>query len=277
MDEHVNFTAVVPSYNQGRFLNETLRSLVEQRYPKLEIIVMDGGSTDNSVEIIKRYESELAYWTSEKDNGQSDAISRGFERARGDWLLWLNSDDALFPSVLESANQIIQSVQADIISGSTCWCDEHSKAIRFVSARLFWPYLAKRGIAALSQPSTFFSRRKYEEAGGLRKDLHVDMDTELWIRMVRAGAKVVMTNQPFAFFRKHKGAKGATHTKLWKAESANLHAAYGGTRWSRILMTRIFRACSLLRGLYFRDMLLSFRYRGTTIADIWSWAEQKED
>ena len=272
MNNYISFTAVVPSFNQGQYLEETLLSLINQNYPKLNIVVMDGGSTDNSVEIIKRYESKLAYWTSEKDKGQTDAISRGFQRAKGDWLLWLNSDDALFPNALFRANEIIQATQPDIITGSACTCDENSKIIRFTTSRPLLICLAKQGVQAITQPATFFKRTKYEEIGGLRLSLHMVMDTELWTRMICAGAKIAFIREPLAFFRKHGDTKTATLSELCRKE---LYDTYGLSAWRRKLMTCLFQSYSLLHGVYLRNIIMTEKVRGSTIAEIWSWKSKK--
>lgn len=96
---------IVPSFNQGRFLSDTLQSIVDQNYDGVEIIVMDGGSTDNSVEVIKQFEQHIAYWQSEKDAGQSNAINNGFKKATGEFVTWLNSDDVLLAGALEAVDK----------------------------------------------------------------------------------------------------------------------------------------------------------------------------
>jgi len=273
LGNYVHFTAVVPSYNQGNFLDEALHSLINQGYPHLEIIVMDGGSADNSVEVIKRYESYLASWVSEPDGGQSDAISRGFAKGSGDWLLWLNSDDALLPGSLFYANKIIQQSNPDILSGSVCWCDEHSNIIRFVGSRPLWRNLSSQGIQTISQPGTFFRRSQYDEVGGLNLSLHVAMDTELWTRMIRADAKVTLVRRPLAFFRKHSTSKGATLDDLCKKESEDLYDAYSKSRWSRLLLTRLFQISLLFKCLYFKDIITTRKLRGVNINDVWAKSE----
>ena len=122
-------TVVTPSFNQAIFLEETIRSVLLQDYPDLEYIVMDGGSSDGSVEIIKKYEKHLAYWTSEKDAGASDAIRKGFERATGSILAYLNSDDLYLPGAIHRLVNRLRSVKGDVVYGNTYWIDEETNVL----------------------------------------------------------------------------------------------------------------------------------------------------
>jgi glycosyltransferase involved in cell wall biosynthesis len=109
--KQIKFSIVTPSYNQGQYLEKAILSVIEQDYPNLEYIIIDGGSTDNSLEIIKKYEKHLAYWVSEKDRGQSHAINKGFERASGDLFGWLNSDDYFAPDALKTVAEVYHTSQ----------------------------------------------------------------------------------------------------------------------------------------------------------------------
>src|SRR5215831_18533986 len=114
---------VTPSYNQGRFIEETIQSVLSQDYPNLEYIIIDGGSKDQSVDIIRKYEKRLAYWVSEKDSGAADAIAKGFRRATGDIMAYLNSDDLYSPETLRAVAEVFQAGRSDVVYGNTWWID----------------------------------------------------------------------------------------------------------------------------------------------------------
>ena len=124
----LKISIVVPSFNQGNYLEETFRSIIGQGYPCVEIIVMDGGSTDNSVDVIKKYEKYITYWQSQKDNGQSDAINSGFRKATGDYVTWLNSDDVLLPgALLNIAKTIEKHPDVNWFLGNVLWMNKIGK------------------------------------------------------------------------------------------------------------------------------------------------------
>ena len=175
---------VTPSFNQARFLDHTLRSVLDQNYPNLEYVVIDGGSTDGSVDIIKHHAPRLAYWLSEPDHGHGHALNKGFQRTTGEIMAWLNSDDLYFPWTLQTVAEIF-SAHPDI-----AWLTAQSGAIfdsegRIVSAdRNFnskYDYLLGRH--SLQQESTFWRRSLWEAAGGtINEDYKLMVDGELWTR-----------------------------------------------------------------------------------------------
>ncbi|TWU41192.1 putative teichuronic acid biosynthesis glycosyltransferase TuaG [Novipirellula aureliae] len=181
---------VTPSFQQADFLEETLLSVLDQNYPNLEYIVVDGGSTDGSVEIIKRYSDRLTYWVSEEDEGQSHAINKGFERATGEILGWLNSDDVLESGALMS----VAKAYADA-SDAVAWIGNADVTNRDGQFLYHQPAifsdkqsLARWGFdAVFFQPSCFFARTAFEKAGGLRNHLHYALDPDLWLRLFDQG------------------------------------------------------------------------------------------
>jgi glycosyltransferase involved in cell wall biosynthesis len=182
-------TIVTPSFNQAAFIEETIRSILLQRYPYLEYIVMDGGSTDGSVEIIKKYEEHLAYWTSEKDAGAADAIRKGFERATGPILAYLNSDDIYLPGALHCLVNQLCKTEADVVYGNTYWIDQESNVVAERRQTPFSRLAYFYGGADLQQPATLWTNRIYKIVGGMDASFCCAFDTDLFARFASEGGK----------------------------------------------------------------------------------------
>jgi glycosyltransferase involved in cell wall biosynthesis len=195
-------TVITPSYNQGEFLEDTFRSVLDQNYPNLEYFVVDGGSTDNSVEIIKRYEKHFDWWVSQKDRGQSHAINKGLERATGDLVIWLNSDDFFYPNALDYVSQAYQAhPEAGLFIGNGTIADRQGKRQHRYSKTLAWDYdVLLKGANYILQPATFLARRVFQEQGFIDEKITYGMDLELWLRV---GNKypVVTIDEELAAFR----------------------------------------------------------------------------
>ena len=177
-------TIVTPSYNQAEFLEETILSVLNQTYPNIEYIIVDGGSTDGSVEIIKKYEDRLAWWVSEPDNGQSDAINKGFSHATGEIYNWLNSDDILYAESVSVAVHFMQKYpEYELVYGDRVVIDNHGRIID-----VFEPVGVSRRMARFAlripQETTFFTSRIWHKVGGLNEALHFVMDSDLWYRFL---------------------------------------------------------------------------------------------
>jgi glycosyltransferase involved in cell wall biosynthesis len=176
-------TVVTPSYNQGRFLEATLRSVHDQGYPNLEHIVIDGGSTDGSVEIIRKFEHRLAYWVSEPDKGQTDALIKGFSRATGEILAWLNSDDLYEPRTLwEVAEFFSGHPNVQFVYGDALWIDTEGRILKPKKEIPFNWFIWLYDHNYIPQPSAFWRRELYEAVGGLDPRFDLAMDADLWIR-----------------------------------------------------------------------------------------------
>jgi glycosyltransferase involved in cell wall biosynthesis len=219
---------VTPSYNQGQFLEETIRSVLLQGYPNLEYIIMDGGSTDNSVEIIKKYEPWLTYWVSEKDNGQADAIHRGFEKATGDIICWLNSDDYLLPGALLLVGKTFAEFSGlEFAIGGGIVVDINGELIRkyYSFPQDFRSILG--GGQFFLQMSSFWRRDAYEFVGGLDTSLEFCFDYDLFLRLAhrRPPGKL---DAMLSAYRFHEQSKTAT---IWKTvalpEMAVVRDRYG--------------------------------------------------
>ncbi|MCL4486512.1 MAG: glycosyltransferase [Chloroflexi bacterium] len=206
---------MTPCYNQGPFLEETIRSVLLQGYPNLEYIVIDGGSADGSVEIIRKYAAWLAYWVTESDSGQSHAITKGFARSSGEILGWLNSDDVYAPGALEqSAGHLVLHPRAAAVYGQAQFIDEASRVIgRYVTGQFnvaeFFFY------DCIAQPATFFRRAAFNRVGGLNESLHFCLDYDLWLRMA-VGGRFDYRPTNWAYYRTHPESKSSTlQTRRW--------------------------------------------------------------
>jgi glycosyltransferase involved in cell wall biosynthesis len=176
------FSIVIPSYNQASFLEECIRSALEQSYPRREVIVIDGGSTDGSLEILQMYKSRLAYWISEPDRGQAHAVNKGWARAKGDVLGWLNSDDRLEGGALQlAAEAFAGNPQASLIYGDVREVDPQGRPVALKPMAGFGLHSLLLG-KNMGQPGVFVSRRTYEALGGLEESLHYALDFEYFLR-----------------------------------------------------------------------------------------------
>ncbi len=211
LEKWPEITIVTPSYNQGRFLEATIRSVLLQGYPNLEYIIIDGGSSDDSVEIIKKYENWIDFWVSEPDQGQSHAINKGFERATGQILAWLNSDDMYSPDALWCVGEIFNSRKGDVVSGHAVFVDENgAREGRYDASPVNVDRLLDvRGGFSAPQQSTFWSRLCWERNGPLSEDLHYVMDYDYWIRMAASGEEWIILDKDLSFFRHHGAQKTA--------------------------------------------------------------------
>lgn len=204
---------ITPSYNQGHFIEETILSVIGQNYPNLEYIIIDGGSTDNTVEIIKKYTDKITYWVSEKDKGQSDAINKGLEKCTGEVFNWINSDDYLEPNSLFEIGKAFQNTEIDVFSGLQRIIQDRTPTNDFwgpTQAYDNWGMTA--GYMLNAQPCTFFRLDKIREIGNINPDLHYCMDREMWIRyLMQFGTKkIVNTDKILANFRLHGESKSVT-------------------------------------------------------------------
>lgn len=176
-------SVVTPSFNQAQYLEQTLDSVAQQHYPNLEHIVIDGGSSDGSVEILERRSSDLTYWVSEPDNGQTDALIKGFARATGEVLCWLNSDDLFEPTTLREVGTWFAShPHARVVYGDATWVDSENRILRRNRQHHFNRFVWLYHYNYLSQPSTFWRADLYREVGGLDPAFQLAMDGDLWIR-----------------------------------------------------------------------------------------------
>lgn len=200
-----SISVVTCSFNQAPFLEETLKSVIGQNYPRLEYMVIDGGSSDGSQEIIRRYENHLAYWESEKDNGQGHALSKGFNRATGDVMCWVGSDDLLEPGALLDVGSLFASNPDLMVAyGDTLFIDEHSNVTRHYKTFPFNRWIFLNTEQYTPQPSTFWRREIYQAVGGVNPTAQIMVDGDLFLRFSERTA-LRHIRRPWSRMRFHSG------------------------------------------------------------------------
>jgi len=241
---------ITPSFNQARYLEATIQSVLSQNYPRSEYIIMDGGSTDGSVEIIKKYESKLAWWVSEKDQGQTDAINKGLAHAKGDILAWINSDDIYEPNAISSAVDFLQAhPEIGLVYGDANYINEAGGVIgRFPAAQTDLVRL-RRGYVHIPQQAAFFRADLWRAVGPLDPSFYFAMDYDLWVRLA-AHSQVKYIPQTWANFRLHTSGKTISADDRCWPEMLRVHYRDGGK---------------------FLSVIVAKYYIRKLIAPFWSW------
>ncbi len=226
MNDWPKISIITPSYNQGEFLEETILSVLNQRYANLEFMVVDGGSTDHSLEIIHRHARNLAWWTSEKDRGQTHAINKGLERATGDIVTYLNSDDLLLPGALHAVGRFFMTHTRE------SWLTGDCLFFGDVYPCGIWQFDPVPDVVHLlignqiAQPATFWKRRLTSELGLLDDQLNYCMDYEYWLRFMNAGKTLRRIQVPLAAFRHHGACKTNAQKPQMEAEYKSVQQRY---------------------------------------------------
>jgi glycosyltransferase involved in cell wall biosynthesis len=212
---------ITPSYNQAAYLEATIRSVLAQDYASLEYLIVDGASQDGSLEIIRRYADRLAWWVSEPDGGQAEAINKGFQHARGEILAWLNSDDLYLPGAIQSALDALRAnPQAGMVYGDAITIDPSGRPLNRLAFG-DWGLSELMNFRVICQPAVFMRRSVLEQAGYLDASFHYMLDHHLWLRMARL-APVQHVPQLWAADRHHPAAKNVAQAAAFGRETLRL-------------------------------------------------------
>ena len=254
--EWPRISVIIPSYNQGSFIRQTLDSVLEQRYPNLELIVMDGGSKDHTVDILEEYSSNLSQWASEPDDGQSHAINKGFAVATGSLVGWLNSDDLYLPkSMFRAASYMIEHPACDVVFSDYVFIDESGNVLKrrrevpFDFSTYLWTRDCYHANCA-----GMFRRQVFEETGGLRQDLDYSMDYEFYLRIANRGFRVDHVREFWGAYRFHNESKSVADNESQIRESTEVASVYSHDARAPSLLGLLYSAkrklLKLLTGCY---------------------------
>jgi len=249
--KYPKISIVTPSYNQAKFLERTILSVLNQNYPNLEYIIIDGGSTDGSVDIIKKYEKYLAYWISEKDRGQADAINKGFQKSTGEILAWLNSDDTYLPETFyKVAKSFKRNLEADLIFGNMYFINKSDLVIGELRlTKLNIDNFLYEGIS-IPQPATFWKKNIFNKVGKIQVKYQYCMDFDFFVRIAEIG-KLMYIKEYLANFRIHINSKTSTNLDMWSIEHEEIVKRYLPLNPNKIYLSYKKKLCRAQRILYY--------------------------
>lgn len=248
MSTFPSITVVTPSYNQAEFLEATIRSVLDQGYPNLQYLVIDGGSTDGSVDIIKKYESQISYWISEPDQGQVDAINKGLRMATGEWVTWQNSDDTFCPGAFYGlADAVVRHPKADLIIGNMTLIDQAGQSLRDIHyvTPTYGAMLAEGMI--LTNQSAFWRRSVHADIGYLDETLDCSFDFEWFLRLLK-NHKAAYVNQMWGCYRLHEATKTSNLADRFAVERARILRDIKFPAWKKPIYRIRRMALTLLQG-----------------------------
>ena len=270
-NKYPKISIITPSYNQVEFIEDTILSVIGQNYPNLEYIIIDGGSSHGSVEIIKEYTHRLVYWISEKDNGQSSAINKGFRKATGKIICWINSDDILLPGALSAVGHYFtKNPDVMFVNGNTMRIDAQSRMLfnNHIMKQNKW--FAKHGIFNIAQQSMFWRRELFDRIGYLDESMHCMMDLEFLIRIFESNVRIGQIDRTLAAIRIHGKTKTCLATDNWTQDKIKIRTLYSGNYdnenvyWFYFFLFVVIKMAKLK---YLRDIIFHLRWKGKPVKE----------
>jgi glycosyltransferase involved in cell wall biosynthesis len=229
-ERHPKISVITPSYNQGDYIEDTILSVIGQAYPNLEYIVIDGGSTDNTIDTIKKYENYITHWISEKDNGQSSAINKGFSMATGEILCWINSDDMYLPGTFSYVSERLDISKSEILAGNCILIREGTG----IATGSDIPSAHRRRSILwcdyIHQPSAFWTRKAWMDTGPLNEDLHYALDWDWFIRAKIGNVSFKVVERPLSIYRFHDAHKTSSGGETRRKELSTIYKKYHDDR-----------------------------------------------
>jgi glycosyltransferase involved in cell wall biosynthesis len=255
ISNHPKVSIITPSYNQGQFLEASILSVLEQDYPNIEYIIVDGGSKDGSVDVIRKYQNRLAWWVSEKDKGHADALNKGFSHATGEILAWLNSDDIYYPGAISEAVSVLMGhPQVGMVYGDADLIDDAgAPAGQFSSKQTSYRQML-RGSVHIPQATTFFRAGIWRQVGPLDLTLFYSFDYDLWVKIAKI-SEVLYVPKRWAKFRIHEAGKTIVNDDRCYPDMLRVLKREGGG-WLSMLRMRMY-----VRKMFYTWMPWKFRLR----------------
>lgn len=257
-------SVITPSYNQAEFIERTILSIISQNYPNLEYIICDGGSTDNTIDIIKKYDKQINWWISEKDKGQTDAINKGMKKATGDIVCWINSDDVLLPGALYNvANYFNKHPECDFANGYTIEIDKEDRILKF-SHIIMNKFFFKKGCYNISQQGMFWKRELFNKTGYLDETFHAKMDVEWLIRVHEHNANIQLIKKHLGAIRIYGETKTALGGQIWSDDAQKIKERYNNQYLynKKTIFFFLFALYKMLNGCYIKNIICNLLYRG---------------
>lgn len=268
--QYPKISVITPSYNQGVFIERTIQSIINQKYPNLEYIIVDGGSKDGTLSVIKRYENKISKWISEPDRGQTDAINKGLKLATGEIVCWINSDDILLPDSLHHVGMFFMNhPHISYYNGVSIEIDDNDNILKTKNL-LFTPFFFKRGCFNCAQQGMFWKRDIIDKIGYLNVDFQACMDVEYQARICEAGYDMFFENHPLGAIRIYATTKTASGGVIWKNDELRMKRLYGGRYISNkcSLYFILFACIKLLKGIYAKNILFYLFNHGKKVYDV---------